>query len=211
MKFRSFFHPSLVVLSKQRGKKMKTKLFLTVLLIAGSLPVWAQQEPAALSLLLNNYSTARNNFAAGVIPDADLSRIVQAGIRSPSASNRQPWHFTVVQNLALAKKMVPDAADGNVLIIVSAQGDAKTNNVQILDCALAIQSIYLAAQALGYGSRIYTGPMDNLNKNLKAELSLPSGYSAVGLVRVGKVQGPVDAVSAASARKNASELVTYKK
>jgi nitroreductase len=107
--------------------------------------------------------------------------------------------------------MVSDIVDGNVLIIVSAPGDGKTNGVQILDCALAVENIYLAAQALGYGSRIYTGPMDNLNKNLKAELSLPSGYSAVALVRVGKVQGGVDAVSAASNRKKTEVVVTYKK
>jgi nitroreductase len=135
---------------------------------------------------------------------------VQAGINAPSAVNRQPWHFTVVQNLPLAKKLVSNLVDGNVLIVVSAQGDGKTNSVQILDCALAVQSIYLAAQALGYGSRIYTGPMDNLNKTLKPELGLPSGHSAVALIRVGKVQGTVDVLSAASSRKKATDLVTYK-
>jgi hypothetical protein len=53
--------------------------------------------------------------------------------------------------------------------------------------------------------------MNNLNSNLKAELSLPAGHSAVALVRVGKVQGTVDAVSAASSRKKAEEIVTYKR
>jgi len=192
-------------------KKNFCAAILSLAMILGVLQtVCAQQnsgDPA--SVIINHY--AARNFIAGAIPAADLDRIIQAGIRAPSARNLQPWHFTVVQNQNLAKKMVSDNVDGNVLIVVSAPGDGKTNGVQILDCALAVENIYLAAQALGYGSRIYTGPMDNLNKNLKAELGLPSGHSAVALIRVGKVQSGVDVVSAASNRKKAEEVVTYKK
>jgi nitroreductase len=185
------------------------KTFLLLIVLSLLAPVFAQQNSAAVNLILNNYSTGANNFAEGAIPASDLDQIVRAGIRAPSASNRQPWHFTVVQNIDLAKQMVPASVSGNVLIVVSAQGDGKTNGVQILDCALAVQSVYLAAQALGYGSRIYTGPMNTVNA-LKNELSLPSGHSAVALVRVGRIKGQVDAVSAASARKSVEELVTYK-
>ena len=145
-----------------------------------------------------------------MIPKADLDRIVQAGVRSPSAANRQPWQFTVVQNQALAKKIVSQVVDGNVLIVISAQGDGKTNGAAILDCALAAESIYLAAQALGYGSRIYTGPIDGVNNRFKSDLGLPTGHSAVVLVRVGKVAPGVDATSAASRRKSVDEVVNYK-
>jgi len=184
------------------------KVFFLLIALSFLAPVFAQQNSAAASLILNHY--AARNFAEGVIPPSDLDAIIKAGIRAPSAANRQPWHFTVVQNLDLAKQMVPGTVSGNVLIVVSAQGDGKTNGVQILDCALAVQSIYLAAQALGYGSRIYTGPIDTVNSKFKSQLGLSSGYSAVALVRVGRLQGQVDAVSAASSRKNADELVTYK-
>jgi hypothetical protein len=70
-----------------------------------------------------------------------------------------------------------------VLIFVSAPGDGKTNN---------------------------TGPVDAVNKNLKTALGLPSGYSAVAVVRIGKVE-KVDAVTAASSRKKVSDVVNYKK
>ncbi|MDR2476347.1 MAG: nitroreductase family protein [Treponema sp.] len=172
------------------------------------LPAFAQQNPNPAGSILNHY--AARNFASGAIPRTDLELIVQAGIRAPSANNRQPWHFTVVQNLNLAKQIVPQTVDGNALIVISAAGDGKTNGREILDCALATESIYLAAQALGYGSRIYTGPMDALNKSLKNDLGLPNGYNAVALVRVGKIDAKPDAVSAASSRKAADSLVTYK-
>ena len=183
-------------------------LFLFAAIMFNTQPVFTQQIPGTAAVILNHYSV--KNFAEGAIPRADLEIIVQAGIRSPSAVNRQPWHFTVVQTLNLAKQLVPDTVNGNVLIVVSAPGDGKTNNVQILDCALAVQSIYLAAQALGYGSHIYTGPIGNINDKFKTALSLPQGHSAIALVRVGKLQGNADAVSAASQRKKAEEVVTYK-
>jgi nitroreductase len=116
----------------------------------------------------------------------------------------------VVQNQALGKQIVSNLTDGNILIVISGPGDGSTNNRVILDCALATQSIYLAAQALGLGSRIYTGPMDTINRRFKADLALPDGYSAVALVRIGRVQQPADAVSAASARKALESVVTYK-
>jgi hypothetical protein len=52
--------------------------------------------------------------------------------------------------------------------------------------------------------------MDALNRSLKGELGLPAGYNAAALVRVGRVQGGVDAVSAASTRKAANSIITYK-
>ena len=189
-------------------KFLFTAFFAAALVFGYSQTVFAQDRGAA-ALLLNHYST--RNFAEGAVPAADLDTIVQAGVRSPSASNRQPWHFTVVLNNDLAKKIIPQNVNGNVLIVVSAEGDGKSNTVQILDCALAVENIYLMAQALGYGSRIYTGPMNNLNSALKGELGLPTGHSAVALVRVGRVQSGVDAVSAASSRKKAEETVTYKR
>ena len=186
---------------------MKRIVLFSVFVLALSLTLYAQDNPA-FNVIVNNF--AARNFAAQEISKAELDLIIQAGIRAPSAANRQPWHFTVVQDLALAKQMVPQASDGNILIIISAAGDGKTNGAAILDCALATQSIYLAAQALGLGSRIYTGPIDNINANFKSQLGLPSGHSAVALVRIGRLPAGVDAVSSASQRSSVNEKVSYK-
>ena len=193
-------------------KKISTLAAILCMAIAlgCSQPVSAQQNTGPAAVILNNYSP--RNWAAGAIPRADLDTIVQAGVRAPSAGNRQPWQFTVVvQDQNTVRELIGrDYVDGTVLIIASAQGDGKTNGVQILDCALAVQSMYLAAQALGYGSKIYTGPMDTLNSRYKAQLGLPSGHNAVAMVRVGRVQGGLDAVSGASARKSLNDVVSYK-
>jgi nitroreductase len=187
---------------------MKNRCPLVLFAVLAAIPVFGQQNNNPAGPIINHY--AARNFIPGSIQGRDLDQILRAGIRAPSANNRQPWHFTVIQNQDLAKQIIRNNTDGNILIVISGEGDGRTNGRVILDCALAAESIYLAAQALGYGSRIYTGPMDTINNQLKTALDLPNGYSAVALVRIGRVQPPVDAVSAASARKPADNVVTYK-
>jgi nitroreductase len=184
-------------------------LYMLPVCVPAGLPVLgAAENDPAVKIITGHY--AARNFLSGAISAADLNTILTAAVRSPSASNRQPWHFTVVRDQNLARQLVSNIVDGNILIVVSAAGDGKTNGQVILDCALATQSIYLAAQALGLGSRIYTGPMDTLNSRFKNDLGLPNGHSAVALVRIGRVQPPADGVSAASARRPLESFVNYK-
>ena len=191
----------------------KTIIFLGLIFIfAGSfLPAQSAGTPAdnpALKPIINNFGA--RNYASGAVTKTELDLIVQAGIRTPSAANRQPWHFTVVQNQTLVKQIVPQATDGNILIVISATGDGKTNGPVILDCALAAQSVYLAAQALGLGSRIYTGPIDALNSRFKSDLGIPQDRNAIIIVRIGRLPAGVDAVSSASPRNSVEQMVTYK-
>ncbi|MDR1894807.1 MAG: nitroreductase family protein [Spirochaetales bacterium] len=172
-----------------------------------ALPVFAQST-GGVGAIINHH--AARNFIAGSLSREDLDRILHAGIRAPSANNRQPWHFTVVQNQSLARRIIPNLTEGNVLIVISGEGDGVSNGRIILDCALAVESLYLAAQALGYGSRIYTGPIEALNRSLKGELGLPQGHSAVAIVRVGRLAPGTDGVSAASSRREAAGTVTWK-
>ena len=185
---------------------MKKNLIAILIMAFCVFSLSAQDGAARLGVILNNFSP-RTAFTAGAIPRADLDLIVQTGVRTGSAGNRQPWFFTVVQDFALVQKIVPQSVQGNVIIVISTEG---TTNREIIDCALATQSIYLAAQALGYGSQIYTGPIAAVNRDLKGDLGLPANRNAMAAVRIGRVAASVDAVSGASPRKNVSEIVTYK-
>ncbi|MDR1316248.1 MAG: nitroreductase family protein [Spirochaetales bacterium] len=159
----------------------------------------------ALATITQNYAASK--FVAERITEDELNPVLQAGVRSPSARNRQPWHFTVVRGDAeLAGGIIPNITAGNVIIVISGEG-ADTDKSVVLDCALATQNIYLAAQALGLGSRIYTGPIDTVNAKYRESLGLPGGYSAVALVRIGRIE-PVDALSAASSRKNPDGMIS---
>jgi nitroreductase len=163
---------------------------------------------SAIGIITGHY--APRTFAAGAVSKSDIDKLLAAAVRAPSAGNRQNWHFTVVQNQDLAKRIISNYTGGNILIVISAPGDSKTNGAVMLDCGLATESIYLAAHALGLASRIYTGPMDALNANLKGELGLPAGYSAAALVRIGRLPPGADAVTGASSRKAPDSVVNYK-
>ena len=163
----------------------------------------------ALNPILNHFGA--RDYATTSVTRAELDLIIQAGIRAPSAGNRQAWHFTVVQNLDLARRVAPNqVSEGNALIVVSATGANRTTNAAILDCALAVQSMYLAAQAMGLGSRIYTGPVSNINTNLRPALGLTNEHNVVAVIRVGRLPAGVDAVSMASPRNSAERTVNYR-
>ncbi len=188
---------------------MKTRLFfiLAAFLAFLSASLYAQNiDP--LGFITRSFSASQ--FVAGDIPQADLAKIVNAGVLAPSAMNRQPWRFTVVRNKELASKIIARMPDGNVVIVISVQGNAEKKPDLYLDCALAAENIYLAAQALGYGSRIYTGPVRSIKDDLKESLGIRTKDSVIALVRVGRLRSDVDAVSSASKRKSADTMVFYK-
>jgi nitroreductase len=189
---------------------MKKAIFTFVILFAltaAFLPAQSADNPA-LRTIINHFSA--RNYAPESISKAELDLIIQAGIRAPSAGNRQPWHFTVVQDFALARRILSATTEGNVLIVVSSVGENRTSNAVILDCALAVQSMYLAAQALGLGSRIYTNPVNTINERFKTDLGLTDNHHVMSVIRIGRLSGGVDAVSSASPRSNAEQKVNYK-
>ncbi len=48
---------------------------------------------------------ATPNFLSDPVPDADLEKILAAGLNAPSAYNLQPWRFVVVRDLANRRKL----------------------------------------------------------------------------------------------------------
>jgi hypothetical protein len=69
--------------------------------------------------------------------------------------------------------------------------------------------MYLAAQALGLGARIYAKPVSTINAQYLSTLDIPRGYEAVAILRIGK-RDNVDTVSAVSTRKNPFSLFNYR-
>ena len=161
----------------------------------------------AIENMLNNY--AARDFVAGEIDQSCIDRILECGVKSPSARNNQGWHFTVVRSADVSKKIIPNMPEGNILIIISIPEQRNQNTAAVLDGGLATENIYLAALALGLGSRIYTGPVGAAN-NIKGELGFPASYEALAVVRIGQVKSVTDGISGASSRKDMDSIVNYK-
>lgn len=182
------------------------KLFLFVIALFSVTEIYAQTNDTCCSnVLLNSYS--EKLYSSEPVTDQQLEFILKCGIKSPSARNLQPWKFTVIKDEPIMKEIVNDIVPGNVLIVVSGiEGEDGTPD---FDCALATQSMFVAAHSLGLGARIYGGPVGNINSN-KELFQIPSGYKAVIALRVGNIDKTVDAVSAASPRKTPEEIINYK-
>jgi nitroreductase len=135
-----------------------------------------------------------------------LDTLLKAAVESPSARNAQPWHFSITQspgilqeiNAEVSKNLDKDVGDifhgAKTAIFISCDGGSRWGR---LDCGIAVQSIALAAHAIGLGTVIlgmpeaaFTGPKgDYFNKLLK----FPQGYSFAVAVAVGVPAGSKEA------------------
>jgi nitroreductase len=143
------------------------------------------------------------------VTDNQLETILNCGVKAPSARNLQPWKFTVIKDKASMKEIIKDIVPGNVIIVVSGT-ESQTGTTPDFDCGLATESMFLAAHGFGLGARIYGSPVGNINSKREA-FQIPPGYKAVMVLRIGNVDKTVDAVSSATSRKKADEIINYKK
>ena len=191
--------------------KRFTMVFILLFVISLSFLAAQTTDNPALFPILHNFSARAADFTTQPITSAELDIIVRSGLRAPSAGNRQPWLFTVVQNITLARQILPNITDGNVLIVISGVGDGATNGAVMLDCGLAAMNMFIAAQAMGLGARQYTNSaLINRANGLKAQLGMPDNHSAIIVTQYGRLPASVDAVSSASARANPDTKVVYR-
>jgi nitroreductase len=158
--------------------------------------------------ILSGYSVQKYNTVP--VTDKQLDIILNCGIKAPSAMNNQPWKFTVIKDESTMKEIISAAVAGNVLIIISGVESEKDGSTPAFDCGLTTQSMFIAAEGLGLGARIYGSPVSKVALNRKA-YEIPAGYKPVIVLRIGNIDKSVDAVSAASARKSSVDVVNFKK
>lgn len=161
-----------------------------------------------LQILKTRRSTRQ--FESRQINDEELKEIIEAGIYAPSATNKQPWHFTVIQSKEvidrlsndfkeLAKKSENDYIKRvgenekfhvfyNAPTVVLISGD-KENHSADVDCAAATENMLIAAQSLGIGS-CWIGFIAYLlnseaGSDYLKELGIPEGYKQIHAVALG--------------------------
>jgi len=98
------------------------------------------------------------SFADRPVPAADLDRILEAGRRSPSSQNWQPWDFILVtdrgQLRELAKVWIGAghvAGSAATIVVVGPAADNEFHRAQF-DLGQATMAMTLAAADLGIGS-----------------------------------------------------------
>jgi nitroreductase len=187
---------------------MKIKFVLLVAALFTITKLYSQiSDNCVTNVILSGYS--ERDYSSEPVTEQQLDLILKCGLKSPSARNLQPWKFTVINDEPTMKEIVNNIVAGNVLIVISGV-ESEGGKTPDFDCGLATESMFVAAHSLGLGARIYGSPTGNINSK-KELFQIPSGYKAVVVLRIGNVEKGVDAVSAATPRKKAEEIINYKK
>jgi nitroreductase len=105
--------------------------------------------------------TSRRNvrsFADRPIPPADLDRILEAGRRSPSSQNWQPWDFVLVTDREMLRELAKvwrgagHVADSVATIVVVGPAADNPFRRAAFDLGQATMQMMIAAADLGIGS-----------------------------------------------------------
>ena len=129
-----------------------------------------------------------------------IQAIIESGTWAPTGMNRQPWKFIVIQNKqtiktisdqtkTLIKQIRPEFAsrfsteqdiicyDAPVLLLICSEKNKQFENLNLLDCVLAAQNMFLKAYELGLGT-CYMGFVSYLNKETETlkKVGVPDNY-----------------------------------
>ena len=158
---------------------------------------------------MDAYETVRTvlavrEFQDKPMPAETVRRIAESGRLTGSASNRQPWHFIVVDDKQMIRELASQATSGPYvaqapLAVVVAVEDSPFAES---DASRAIQSMVLTAWADGVGSNWvgFSGRLKGVNELLSIPNELdviaimPFGYPARSLGKGKKQRKPASEV-----------------
>jgi len=130
------------------------------------------------------------------IPEESITKILQAGLLSPSGHNKKPWEFVVVKKRemldVLAKSRVGSAKmlEGATCAIV-VFADGSLTDVWAEDCSIAMYGMHLMADALGVGSCWIQGRLRDAENGqtteeyIKELLGVPEKYRLEAILSLG--------------------------
>lgn len=181
--------------------KIKPSVFLNVVLAAGLAVVSAHLAASKKSLAQSSAKssgidsvdavydnimtrTSVRSYANRPIEKEKIEKMLHAGMAAPTAMNRQPWHFIVVDDRALLDAIAeatPNAGMAKkapLAIVVCgnkdkfAEGGAREMWSQ--DASAATENILLQAHAMGLGA-VWTGtfPSEERVKAIATLLNMP--------------------------------------
>lgn len=152
------------------------------------------------------------NYQDKPVEDEKLQQILNAARLAPSARNRQEWQFVVIRDterrkeLSLAAKNQSFVAEAPVVIGCCGEGTdyvmTSGHPAYLIDLAIAIDHMTLAATALGLGT-CWIGAF--YQEQVKRILKIPESVAVVELMTLGYPKE----IPPAKSRKSLSEIVRY--
>ena len=169
----------------------------------------------------------RDSFTDQPVPEADLRKILTAGLRAPSGYNFQSTSFVVVTDPGLRRQLaelMPTKATRTAPVILVAVSERITAQAgssfspeieaddslcfEMEDYAAAVENILLAITALGYAGVWMDGMTRQENKGaaIAKILDIPAGKTVRTIIPLGIPAAPVTQKQ----KKSLEERVTWR-
>jgi len=132
-------------------------------------------------------------YSGKTVDKSGIHLLLKAGMYAPSARNEQPWHFIVIDDRGLLKRirevhpyasMLSDAA--LAILVCGDENLELSKGYWPVDCSAATQNILLAAHALGLGA-VWLGvyPRQERQSAINKIFELPSHVQPFSLISIG--------------------------
>lgn len=128
----------------------------------------------------------------------EITELVKYAMYAPSAVNRQPWHFIIINDREILGKIMEFHPHAHMLSQAAAAvlvcGDetlAHTPAYWPVDCSAATQNFLLAAHGKGYGA-VWLGiyPREERISAMKLLMNLPEHIHPFSLISLGHTSVP---------------------
>ena len=183
-------------------KKHVMAMLICMAAMAASMSAEAQKPNSYKNAALQNIATRTSvrSYLNEPVDAATVEQLLRAGMAAPTAVNRQPWHFVVVneksQLEALSKTNPYSSMLENAPLAIVVCGDMKkalegtAREFWVQDCSAATENILLAANALGLGA-VWTGayPSEERCSAISEVLKLPENLIPLNIIVIGYPDG----------------------
>jgi nitroreductase len=149
-----------------------------------------------LEAILSRRSVRKYNTKP--VPPDELEEVVRYAMYAPSAVNKQPWHFIIIDDRKILEEILKFHPHANMLAGAAAAilicGDeqlAHTSAYWPVDCSAATENLLLAAHGKGLGA-VWLGiyPREERIAAMKALMNLPAHIHPFSLISLGNTDEP---------------------
>ncbi len=157
------------------------------------------------SVILENIMTRTSvrSYTSQGVTDSEVETLLKAGMAAPTAGNRQPWSFIVLNDRAVMDEIgeiIVGARhiEGAPLAIAVCGSPLLSYKVPldeywVQDCSAATENILLAAHAMGLGA-LWCGAYPNTEADRQGKLAkllnLPQDVNVLSIIVVGHPDKP---------------------
>lgn len=171
---------------------------LTMSIFAGSC-CNAPKEADKAKIVIDNIMSRKSvrSYTSEPVPQEMVETLLRAGMAAPTAMNRQPWEFVVINDrdtldkLAGGLRYAKMLAEAPLAIVVCAEtmitlkdGTVVENNFWEHDASAATENILLAAEALGLGA-VWTAATDDRAAIVKDCLGITGTVMPLCVIPIG--------------------------